>query len=246
MKFDLTDPCNQLIDIIPAYAIGAADDDEIAFVDAHLADCPEAQRELAAYNDLSDSLLYSVPQQTPPPVVLDRIMRATAPLDAPVRVYQKPFWRQISGIAAGVLLVLLIASNAFWVANQSRPVTNEQHLILNYAGTGQTRQISLNGDPVTPAATLTWGVGSAQDTWVGLFSVERLPALERETYQVWLFLNESDVISAGTFDSAADGTGYLIFETGVPISQFYAIGVTVEPVGGSPAPTTNPVLAGNI
>ena len=58
-------------------------------------------------------------------------------------------------------------------------------------------------------------------------------------YQLWLF--QGDVIVANHIFVAKDGVASV--ETRYPTSAFDGVAVTVEPVGGSQAPTTDPVLA---
>lgn len=57
--------CDQVIDLIPAYALGAVDPDERALVEANLARCPEAQAALSEYRALTENFLFSIPPATP-------------------------------------------------------------------------------------------------------------------------------------------------------------------------------------
>jgi len=61
-------------------------------------------------------------------------------------------------------------------------------------------------------------------------------------YQVWL--NQGDTkVNGGTFSPVGDNA-WIVLRADRPISSFATLGVTVEPAGGSPAPTTPPVLRG--
>lgn len=70
--------------------------------------------------------------------------------------------------------------------------------------------------------------------------VEGLPELEDDqTYELW-YIDDSGAAPAGTFDVSGDGTFRVLegtFEPGV------VVGVTIEPSGGSPQPTTEPIVA---
>ncbi|MBI3967041.1 MAG: anti-sigma factor [Chloroflexi bacterium] len=80
----------------------------------------------------------------------------------------------------------------------------------------------------------------------GILVVDNLPALSSsQVYQAWLRRGESRV-SGGVFSVDREGYGHLVINAPEPIGQFQAVGVTVEPAGGSPAPTGNRVLAGAI
>lgn len=239
MTTQTSDTCNRLLEIIPAYAIGAADDEEQAFVEANLSRCPEALQELAAYQQLADTMPYTVPAQQPAPAVWDRLQAATS-ADASESATTTPRWYKY---AAAVLALLLVATNAFWAINASNTTDTSPAIILNYAGTGRTRQINITENGDTPAATLTWTAGAAEETWIGLFSAQRFPALTDGSYQLWLFNGDDQLTSAGTFEVTESGEGFLIFETGIPIGSFSQFGVTAEPAGGSDTPTGDPILA---
>src|SRR5262245_10988112 len=66
---------NILLDLIPAYALGALDPDERAEVEAHLASDPEAQRLLAEYQEVADLLLLTVPARQAPATLADDLRR---------------------------------------------------------------------------------------------------------------------------------------------------------------------------
>jgi anti-sigma-K factor RskA len=54
------------------------------------------------------------------------------------------------------------------------------------------------------------------------------------TYQLWL-IDESGPVPAGTFVPDSDGTAAVLLEGKAAPGQ--VVGITVEPSGGSPAPT---------
>ncbi|HET8779526.1 MAG TPA: anti-sigma factor, partial [Agromyces sp.] len=66
-----------------------------------------------------------------------------------------------------------------------------------------------------------------------------LPVLgDDQTYELW-YIDDSGAESAGTFDATGGETWRILegsFTPGV------AVGVTVEPAGGSPQPTTEPIV----
>ena len=69
--------------------------------------------------------------------------------------------------------------------------------------------------------------------------VEGLPDLGADqTYELW-YIDDAGADSAGTFDVSGSETWRVLdgsFEPGV------AVGITVEPAGGSPQPTTEPIV----
>ena len=69
--------------------------------------------------------------------------------------------------------------------------------------------------------------------------VEGLPELGTDqTYELW-YIDDAGADSAGTFDVSGSETWRVLdgsFTPGV------AVGITVEPAGGSPQPTTEPIV----
>ncbi len=77
----------------------------------------------------------------------------------------------------------------------------------------------------------------------GALLVSDLPALEeRQDYQLWL-IGDAGPVSAGVFEVDDRGRAVLGFEATGP-AGFDAIGVSIEPRGGSSAPTGDIVLYG--
>jgi len=59
---------------------------------------------------------------------------------------------------------------------------------------------------------------------------------------VWLTRAGEAPRSAGLFTVDEAGSGALVFEIAEPIESFNRVGVTAEPAGGSPGPTSAPVV----
>lgn len=220
--------CAALADLIPAYSIGATDPHETQMVVAALPDCPELRALLASYQHLADDLAYDVPQVTPPARLRANLMAA---LRAPAPAPRRPLpWRTGALLAVAALLV---ASNLGWwlrleaVTTPPPPAT---------AAVGWVAFTPLT-DEAEPSIVMIW------DTRTGTATLyaDGLPALAAdESYQLWLLRDEARV-SAGVFEQDAAGQGVLIFDIPASLDTFTALGITTEPRGGSPAPTTAPV-----
>src|SRR5262249_35026464 len=65
--------CERVLDLIPAFSIGATDPDEEEFIKARLAECPEATLELAKYMKLAEALHYSAAHVQARPVLANRL-----------------------------------------------------------------------------------------------------------------------------------------------------------------------------
>ena len=66
------------------------------------------------------------------------------------------------------------------------------------------------------------------------------PAPDGKTYQLWYVGPDQVARSAGLLDADADGHGSLLLQGDANAAA--AVGMTVEPDGGSAQPTTDPVV----
>lgn len=90
------------------------------------------------------------------------------------------------------------------------------------------------------------GGGTATLVWSGELGQSALladglaPLPEGQTYQLW-YIGAEGPVSAGTFEASSKGTTWHVLEG--EMSAGDTVGVTVEPSGGSAAPTTDPIVA---
>jgi hypothetical protein len=248
-----TDPCEQLRALLPAYSIGATDDNETRLVEQLLTECPEVAPELEDLAALSQAMLFTAPPMQPPAQLGSKILAAAAgptlvqPLPAPPRRAFNPL---IAGLAA--VAALLILSNVYWITQidglrrqqqEALNLLDQRNEALVVASAADVRQIPLvttaAGD--TTLATVLW----SPTYQTAVLRAEALPALEaNRDYQLWLIPDGANPISAGTFRVDAAGEGVYVFQSNTPLDQFAAVGVSNEPTGGSPQPTTNPIAVG--
>jgi anti-sigma-K factor RskA len=171
---------------------------------------------------------------------------------SPLRRWLDNFFRpslQLRPALVFAVVALFVITNVFWLVRlqqQETPAIEDR--LMNYIGTGEgaTTQVNFQAQADAPEASLVYSRSELQDSWVGLFSVRNLPELAAgQTYQGWLMRGNEDPLSIGVF-KVEDGTGILIFEIGESIGEFEQVGITAEPDGGSPGPTSDPVLAGQL
>jgi anti-sigma-K factor RskA len=80
----------------------------------------------------------------------------------------------------------------------------------------------------------------------GTLVVNELPDLDSEhEYQLWLIKNGQRT-SGGVFSVGEDGYGSLWVGSKTPLADYSGFGITIEPEGGSPGPTGDKVLGGEL
>jgi len=225
---------DQYIDLIPAYALGSLDAEDVQAVGQHLAGCPDCQAELATYEGVVDALPLAAATVEPSPALkgqlMDRIQgspaaEGTPPAAGPSRWRQAvidfqgwlagPRWRPALLLA---ILILAIGNVYFW-REATRPSPNAWRRI----SLAPTDDISADGQN-------------------GAIIVDKLAPLgEDQQYQLWL-IADGERTSGAVFSVPADGYQTVLVESPRPLREYEAFGITIEPAGGSPGPTGDRVL----
>ncbi|MCB8989303.1 MAG: anti-sigma factor [Ardenticatenaceae bacterium] len=231
-----------ILDLLPAYALGCLDADEAAEVATHLASCAACRQELLAYQAVADQLPLALPEASPPTALKQQLMQqirheaqretAVSPPQqswwqtwqaAVSRFFSKPQWQ----VAIAFALVLLLAGN-----------------ILLWR---QLRQTAVPGTQIALVATdaapnATGFIYISADGEYGTLVVENLPDLpDTQQYQLWL-TQDGTRSSGGLFSVWHDGYASMEIFTPDPLVNYQAFGITIEPSGGSDAPTGARVL----
>ncbi len=104
--------------------------------------------------------------------------------------------------------------------------------------------VRLEGTGPAPGATGVLVISRGGE--YGTLIVDGLPALNAsQQYQLWLIL-DGQRTSGGVFAVNPEGYGSLKVLSPKPLNAYQAVGVTIEPAGGSPRPTGEKVLGGNL
>ena len=210
--------CEEIRDLLAAYALGTATSEERAQVESHLDECnlhPEL-RELSA---VSASLALSVPEMAPPANLKARVLAAAAESQSPPIERATPLWRRLSTAyaIAAVLAIAVVVMTAWNVALQSEEATeNFVHFYREGDGDWLRLETVLGKPP-------------------GRISLGGLDRLESgKAYQLWATRGE-EVISIGVFNTNPEGRWAGDFDF-----AFFSgdtLWITIEPESGSTSPT---------
>lgn len=226
----------ELIDLLPAYALGTLDEAEIAQVSAHLATCPDCQEEVAAFEEVTGVLATAVPIVNPPANLKNRVMAQTKAdtsqpsLTASLKqqwqnLWQRPLWQPVLAVAC--FLVILLGALFIW--QQTRTTITDQFV--------------LTPTEINPEAE---GLIQVASTGEATLTITNLPPLGAEQqYQLWL-IHDGQRDSGAVFSVDEDGFVQVTIDAQRPLTEYGAFGITIEPAGGSPGPTGNRVLGYNL
>ncbi|HLY26339.1 MAG TPA: anti-sigma factor, partial [Aggregatilineales bacterium] len=223
-----TNDCDAVRALIAEYAFGLSDANEVRLVEANLANCSEAARDLAAFREIQAEMRAGIAQIEPPASFRDRLMAA---IEEPLPVAKATLVRRrvpAAWLIAAAAVLVLILTNLFWL-NRVNDLTNQQSQLVAelsaqqnnaFVLTGTTnlrwvrlpasQQVSQNntasGGPL-PYALMMWNAQGDR----GLLCVWGLPKLQSgTTYQLWLTRGDA-LVSAGTFHVDDQGKGSLLF-----------------------------------
>jgi anti-sigma-K factor RskA len=254
--------------------LGALTAAEAADLRAHIATCAECAADARTMRAVTDEIAWSVEPVDPPPAVRARVMAAVAAQQthasvAPQRA--KTTTSRMPWFAAAAAIVLAVGLGAYGVRLRGRVQSLQLQLSdalvqiqvgdqraaqaglaaadaarqLSIVAAPDAAQVALKGQPAAPGA-------SARVLWSRsrglLFSATGLPPLPAgQTYQLWIISGRSAPISDGwIFKPDAAGGVTTLFATSATLPQPTAIAVTVEPDGGTAAPTGAMQLVGSL
>jgi anti-sigma factor RsiW len=246
----LRENCRPYQENLPAYSLGALDADELAALESHIATCEDCKAELTEYQAISTGLLHALPPQTPP-ARLRRNLLTQLPSASKRTVRLIPQFNRfpLGQLINAAVVLALIAMNAY-STSQIRELRQQQDALAERMLAEQAA-IGMLAFPATQIYTITSDVqnltGSAlvnKDRTTAVLLLWNLPEVDpTQIYQIWLINASGKPIGAGLFIPAS-GQNYTtaLIQSSVPLGEFIAIGVTVEPAGGSEQPTGDSLL----
>lgn len=246
--------CEECEPWLAAYALGDRDRDTVRQVETCLASCPEARKTLAAYQAVANMLPLGVPDALPAPELRARLLTQVAtgerPQEPAVRRLRKSrpvFWRRMLLVINTIALIALLVWNvSLQQALQQRAARGQAAwaMVSQALNRPEVQQFHLTPDHAPPSASgvLLLAPGEAE----GCLLVAGMPQLASDqVYQLWL-LTDGQRTSGGTFQVDPAGNGWLLVEQSVPLDSFTALGITVEPAGGSVGPTSARIIGGSL
>lgn len=218
-----------------AYAIDALDDVERARFERHLAECEACREEVDSLREVG-VLLAGAMQTAPPPELRDRVLTGISQVRPLPPVVPQPAVRRsrrpwaLSAAAAAVVLAVGAGVVAWepWEDPQAALTATER--VLEAPDAEHYEQSFPDGSTATVVRSP--GLGRAV-----IVTDDMAPPPEGKVFQVWLQDDSGDMLPAGVMPVQPDATVLLEGDAGAADGA----GITVEPEGGSPEPTSEPV-----
>jgi len=227
----------RLEELIAADALGGLDDADhrelVAEMADHGPDCPDCARLVAEYGEVAALLAVSLDPVPVSAEAEDRLRDAARATETPVpepEGARRPRWLALVAAAA----IVAVVAGAIGYVLAPRPNSNQQ-AFAEFVADPATRLVPLQGAPgqrlavaIRPGETAAWIVGTNLPDPTG-----------NQVYELWF--RES-----GTQQMRPGGT--FVPDRGAVLSPATVgqdvdlLAVTVEPAGGSDAPTSDPIF----
>ncbi|QWF22010.1 anti-sigma factor [Nocardioides sp. LMS-CY] len=220
-----------------AYAVDALDDLERVAFERHLAECADCRAEVAGLREAA-TLLAETTANEPPAALRDRVLAGIAtvrPLPPETPAPGSRRHRRVRLLVAAAAAAVLVGAGAVawqqpWAdeTSQQQPPTAQTVLDASDA-------LSTSLDfPGGASATVTHSdsVGRAV-----IVTSKMPPPPQGKVYQLWLDQPGEGMVSAGVMPVKEDQTVLLSGDAATATGA----GITVEPAGGSAAPTSDPI-----
>jgi anti-sigma-K factor RskA len=260
--------CDQFREQIEAYALGALDIDERTGLDAHLASgCVNCTKAVEEERWLVTQLAYLAPDQAPPLLLKERLMR-TVRADAAASRRSVLVFRSWSMWAwIGVAALIIFALYSGWGARRSR---DQAHQAKNDAAEAQQdrqrlqeqltlaqREVDILTDPASVKITLrpqNPQIPALDCAWHSELGIvvtgQHIGAPSgNHVLQLWLIPKTvgATPVPSLTKRPGVDGKFVLaVFSPPKVMADTKALAITEEPAGGSLQPTSAPIWVGGV
>lgn len=254
-----------------AYALDALDMDERAEFERSALTDPQAADEARSLSETAALLAYGTEEEAPPAQLKTDLMAAirnkqqlTPPSDvrdissaksrAPhVTRTQNPKGNRWMPLLSAAAALVVFAGVVGWVVGQNTTDSDLQKRLValeDKQANAQAQQEAMLGivssadakiattEMPDGASVTVASSGKANQAAIMVQGMPELPA--DKTYELW-FISEAGAIPAGLMQNPGSPTPGMQVLDG-PVDGATHVGITVEPAGGSPAPTTPPLM----
>jgi anti-sigma-K factor RskA len=234
---------DDLVDLVPVYALDALEGEERLTVRAHLESCLRCRETLAAYQQAAGHLALAVEPVAPPAALKQRLLAELAATEQPVQLSRQPrrrfAWQKVASLAA-VAALLAFGGITYTLVRHlnttNGEIAQQRALIAAIANPHETSVplVSTTGGASASGRVVATGHGRAVLVAAGLANPgDRI-------YQAWL-ITGAHVSPLVAFRPDRSGDVVVAFSVGSGAGPA-SIAVTLEPRAGDQTPQGPKVL----
>lgn len=216
-----------------AYALDAVDDLERARFEQHLAECDDCRAEVAELRETA-ALLAETAAVAPPASLRDSVLAGISqvrPLPPMVPTATTSVRRRLPLLVAAALVLIAGLGTVVWQPwNDATPPLTPAEQVLQ---ADDAEEVFLDLGEAGRATV----VRSRSEDRAVIVTEDMVAAPAGKAYELWFQTPDEKMVPAGMMPPGADQT--MVLEG--PAAEAIAVGITVEPEGGSLKPSTKPI-----
>lgn len=218
-----------------AYALHAVDEPERAAFERHLEGCAECRAEVDSFRETAALLAEDVAYPASPDLRASVLagVAGVRPLP-PVLASRTAALRWLPALVAAAVLAVVGVGVAVWQPwdSDSPESSNTLTATERVLGAADAERVELELGEAHATLVRSRSVGRAV-----LITEAMPPAPDGKAYELWLQSPAGEMVPAGLMPPKTDQTVLLEGDA----SEATAVGITVEPEGGSAQPTSDPI-----
>jgi anti-sigma-K factor RskA len=227
-----------------AFVLGALPDEERREFEEYLSDHPERQAEIDELGTVASLLALSPQEQEPRRELRRNIMgvveaeadRSRAESRAGLARIRESLG--VRGLALGAAVLLVIGLFSWNVVLQGE-LQDLQGRVQSMRSSQEGRMVALKGPGAAHGARAELMIHNDR----AVLMAEDMPRVPKDKiFQIWVIKDDVPEPS-GLFEPTKDSVAAVVER---PVDNADAVAVTVEPKGGSPKPTTQPMLTAKL
>jgi len=225
---------SEMDELYELYLLGALEFEQASEIAGHVnRQCAYCLARLKESSRVIESLPSLIELKQPPPELRARVLAIAKP------PRKTSSWPPAFALACAASLAL-----AFWGIGQQKRLDelnrqrNELRSALAILSEADTKTVSFGQAETEPQGRVFISHNGGV-----VFLGNRLPRLASgKTYEFWLVPAKGTPQPGGLFKTNAQGIAVNVLAKSVNPADYAAVAVSVEPVGGSPQPTSKPIL----
>jgi anti-sigma-K factor RskA len=232
----------EMDELYELFVLGALERNQAQEIEQHLQDnCPYCQERVREANELMAAFASVAEPVKPPKELRNRVLASIAPAAS------KPNKSWLAGLlalgaacAALIVFCILLGNQVGNLRSQLGATVRERDELqaaLKVLSRSETRTVQFG------KANQPQGRVFVNRTGGLVFTASGLPQLaNNRTFELWLVPPRGTPRPAGLFQADANNDAVRVSSAQVNPADTAAVAVSVEPTGGSPAPTTTPII----
>ena len=232
----------EMDELYELFVLGALERDQVGEIEQHIYDnCSYCQGKVQEAWELMAAFATVADPVEPPKYLRNRVLSSIAP---PAPTFNRNWLTGLLALGAAcaalIVFCILLDNQVGNLQSQLSTTVRERDELqsaLKVLSRSETRTVEFGKTNQPQGRVFVNRTGGL------VFTASRLPQLaNNRTFELWLVPPKGAPRAAGLFQADANSDAVRIASVQVDPTNTAAVAVSIEPTGGSPAPTTTPII----